>query len=714
MRGAVRFAGWFVPHPMPAQPTPCCGQAGAAVARRVASAMARLLGPQATRRRLLPRLAALLSAVLGLAPALATPAADEPTGCSLLWQLQITTPRDGAAPQLWIDMAFDAGPRSRSALRLPGGWAGLQDSTGQGLPDSANTAGSAGPSRLQAVPDAPQLRTVAHAPSERVHLRWRYSGPTDAAQGGSVRLAPGWFALAGLAVLPVPEDVDERNPPSACVQLRGDDSGDANTAASTAANTVATAAATTAASTAPGNPASPAATRWASSHGQVDGPSALFRLTSTSSGASPPLRQRVQQALYAGGALERFQSTTDGLPLTLVRPSATGWLAPIGGLGQAAVSAWAAQRQFWGDSSRAAPLLLLLLPGGSPASGGAWHQALALQAPADLAWPGADADALLARALVSTWVPDRFGPLLHAGRSDEALRAWFSDGLAAHYSHRFLLRSGQWTADTYAEAMNQRITRLAAAPGSAAAQPAHAAGVASLAELRGELLALQWHAALRAAGHPGLDSVLQRLLLAPAQARHEGPISAPLATHRLVAALRPVLGDAPLRDIQRQAERAEPADLGPATLGPCFIGKPGQPSGAAAAGGASGTLMQYQPVPDALQQADCQGWLGLGPQALLAQASHSRLRTSTNANTNTSPSNSTADPDTAPAPRRAGKAAGLKKGKGLHRRSGNSSAKAAGSRPGASKASAGKSRTGQATGSKRAKPKASAKKAHKR
>ena len=451
----------------------------------------------------------------------------------------------------------------------------------------------------------------------------------------------------------------------------------------------------------------------------MDGPTALFRLTSTNPGASPPLRQRVQQALYAGGALERFQSTTDGLPLTLVRPGASGWLAPIDGLGQAAVLAWAAQRQFWGDSSPAAPLLLLLLPGDSPATGGSWHQALALQASADLAWPGADADALLARALVSTWVPDRFGPLVHTGRSDEALRAWFSDGLAAHYSHRFLLRSGQWTAATYAQAMNQRISQLAAAPGSAAAQPAHAAGAAGLAELRGELLALQWHAALRAAGHPGLDSVLQRLLLAPAQARHEGPISAPLATHRLVAALRPVLGDAPRRDIQRQAERAEPADLGPATLGPCFVGKPGQPGDAAAAGGGSGsgTLMQYQPVPDALQHADCQGWLGLGPQALLAQASHGRLRTgtstSTNTNTSTSPGIRTADPDSAAAPRRAGKAAGLTKGKGLHRRAGIANAKAAGGRPGASKARAGKSRTGQATGSKQAKPKAGAKKTHK-
>ena len=66
---------------------------------------------------------------------------------------------------------------------------------------------------------------------------------------------------------------------------------------------------------------------------------------------------------------------------------------------------------------------------------------------------------------------------------------------------------------------------------------------------------------------------MRRLLVAPALARHEGPISAPLATHRLVAALRPVLGDVPLRDITRQADRGEAPAFGPAALGPCFVGQ---------------------------------------------------------------------------------------------------------------------------------------------
>ena len=615
-----RFARLSLPHRMPANLTSCRHTNG--------NLDALPTGPQRADCRLLATWLALLGGLLGAAPALAA-ATDEPTGCSLLWQLHITTSRAGAAQQLRVGMVFDAGPRSRSVLRLPGGWAGLQHSTGPAASDGAITI-------TQAVPDAPLLRSVAHAPGERVRLHWRYSGPADAAQGGSVRLAPSWFALAGLAVLPVPEEIDERKPPSACIQLQmqGDDS----------------------------SAASP--TRWASSHGQADGPSALFRLAANTATPNTPLRQRVQQALYAGGALDRFQPPDGGLPLTLVRPSASGWLASLDQLGQAAVQAWAAQRQLWADSTAAAPLLLLLLPGSSPATGGNWHQALALQAPADLAWPGADADALLTRALLSTWVPDRFGPLVHAGRNDEALRAWFSDGLAAHYSHRLLLRSGRMTPGHYAQVMNQGITRLAGAAAAAAAQPDNAAAHAdnsttNVAGLRGEWLALQWHNALRAAGQPGLDAVLQRLLLAPAMARHEGPISAPLATHRLVAALRPVLGDAPLRDIQRQAERAEPPALGPTSLGPCFTGAAVVVAGSTPPGSSSTTLMQYQPVPQALQQADCQGWLGLGPQALVAQAG-SRLRSATRP----------VEPDATPAPRRAGKAAGLKKGNKLQRRSG--------------------------------------------
>ena len=504
------------------------------------------------------------------------PAPADTPACNLLWQIQVQL---GTAPRsLLVDMAFDAGPRTRTNLRLPGGWAGVIETTA--------AAPTAPLPRLQAVVDMPTLRTVSHAAGERVQLRWRLTPPADAAQGGSVQLADTWFALVGQGVLPVPDELDERHPPTACVAFygltpRADDL---------------------------------APVRWASSHGLAEGPTALFRVAP----GAASLRSRVQQALYAGGALQtqtqsqsqsqsqsksqsQSQSHTqtqtqtqpptqahspDAGSLMLARPAGVAWRFSLDALGQAAGQALATQRQFWGDTGAAGPLLVLLLPNAPTGAGrgSAWHQALALQGPADLAVPGSAADALLTEALVRSWVPDRFGPLVHTGRGDAANRAWFSEGWAEFYTHRLLLRDGRWTPADYAAALNRKIERFLdasarAKPPARDAAPALAndrPGVLPAAEMagaRGEWLALQWHAALRAAGQPGLDATMRRLLVAPALARHEGLISAPLATHRLVAALRPALGDRPLRDITRQADRGEAPAFGPATLGPCFVGR---------------------------------------------------------------------------------------------------------------------------------------------
>ncbi len=497
------------------------------------------------------------------------PAPADTPACNLLWQIKVQL---GAAPRsLLVDMAFDAGPRTRTNLRLPGGWAGVVETT---------PAGSAAPAaplpRLQAVADMPTLRTVSHAAGERVQLRWRLTPPADAAQGGSVQLADTWFALVGQGVLPVPDELDERHPPTACIAFYG----------------------------LTPRPDDAAPVRWASSHGLAEGPTALFRVAP----GAASLRFRVQQALYAGGALQtqtqtvnqsqtQTQTQTQAQPpaqarspdagsLMLARPAGVAWRFSLDALGQAAGQALATQRQFWGDTGAAGPLLVLLLPNAPTGAGrgSAWHQALALQGPADLAVPGSAADALLTEALVRSWVPDRFGPLVHTGRGDEANRAWFSEGWAEFYTHRLMLRDGRWTPADYAAALNRKIERFLdasarAKPPARDAAPALANDrrsvlpAAEMAGARGEWLALQWHAALRAAGQPGLDATMRRLLVAPALARHEGPISAPLATHRLVAALRPVLGDVPLRDITRQADRGEAPPFGPATLGPCFVGR---------------------------------------------------------------------------------------------------------------------------------------------
>ena len=578
-----------------------------------------------------------------IGPAQAATSLATPAACDLLWQ--VTLQPESEPRQLQVDLTFDAGSRSRSTLRLPGGWEAMTE-----FADSDK--------RLQAVAGDSAVRSIAHAPGERVQLRWRFVPSVASAQGSGAQLASSWFAVAGQSLLPWPEEIDERNPPSACIGF-------------------------SAKPAAPGqvNAAGEPVTRWVSSHGNAEGLSALFRVAP----GAATLRWRVQQGLYAGGALQSLTRIDDGQPMTVARPIAPAWTQGIEALAQASAQSQASQRRFWGDNTAANTLLVLQLPSPSGTQATTWHQAVALQVPTDLPLPGADFDALITGALVRTWIPDRFGPLAYAGRQDEALRAWFSQGLADHYAHRLLLRDGRWTPEDYAGAINRKIDRYLSAsdPTETARRLASATqrneATAVLDATRGEWLALQWHGALRANGQAGLDAVMRRLLLPAAQARREGLISAPLATHRLLAALRPALGELPLRDINRQIEQGEVPVFGPTTIGPCFAGQKvstpgwrlgfdpaslvsGVVSGVEAGGPAElaglrdgmtlarpsavpmdasqvrlkvedpdGTLhelrylpagkplgerMHYQPVPQAMQLPACLAWLGLGAEVL--------------------------------------------------------------------------------------------------
>ena len=594
-----------------------------------------MLTPPAPRSAAARRWLAALALLAAGAATTAARAADPPPGCGLTWRVQArldTQPR-----QLALEMIFDAGGRTETTLRLPTGWADLSE-TGD-RPD-----GAAALPRLLPLPGAPALRRVRHAAGERVHLQWRLIPTGDGTTVGSARLDERWLAFSGQGVLPMPVDADERPAGEACVALSG---------------------------LAPGG-------RWVGSHGTSDGVDALWRLPSGTALAS-----RVQQALFAGGALQLHQANA----LTVALPQDSPWRFSAEALHQATAQAFAAQRRYWGDPPDSAirPWLLLLMPAasaGDRAGGTAWHQALVLQAATDLAVPGPGFDPLIAEALARAWTAERFGPLAHAGRGDEALRAWFSEGFADFLAHRALLRQSLWTPKDYAAAMNRKIDAylLASGPGAVAPRGEPLA----LSAAQGEWLALRWHAALRAAGRPGLEALLQRLQVPPAQARREGPISAPLATHRLLAALRPVMGDAALVDLKRHVELLEPFGFGPAALGPCFVGRqqsvgrwrlgfdpaslndgllrgvePGGPAEAAGlrdgmalrghallpgdatqpvwlrvkgpdgrlqelsylpAGPPQRDLPRYESVDDALQRPDCQGWLGPEAQAAAAVA----------------------------------------------------------------------------------------------
>ncbi len=313
--------------------------------------------------------------------------------------------------------------------------------------------------------------------------------------------------------------------------------------------------------------------RWATSHGTAQGPGALWVL-----GPSPvPLAQRVQQSLYAGGALQ-WQAAPGVLA---VLPTPSPWPMAADAVAQAGARVLAAQQRQWpqpGGPEAPPPWLLLVLPTAAAAAPDtglaiAWHQALALQLPPD--WAGRDTalQALLSQAMASAWAAERFGPLAHAGRGDAALRAWFSDGWAGFLARRSLLREGLWTPDDFAADLNGRSAAYLAEPARALPNAQVAAGsllspqLAALLAMRGEWLALQWHQALRHAGHPGLDAVLRQQQMAAGQARRGGPISASLATHRVVAALRTVLHDQPMRDLQQHIQATKATEARKPSIG---------------------------------------------------------------------------------------------------------------------------------------------------
>ena len=533
----------------------------------------------------------------GLAHAAGGPASASPpplpADCALAWQVHLLpastdgnpvgappdTPPDTPMLGMRLTLSFDAGGRTLTHLRLPGGWQGLQDEPDAGAP-----------ARLPAVADDPSLRRVSHAADQRVTLRWQHRLPASAGAG--------WL-FSGQAVLPVPDELEVRPPAVACIAMSAPDAPPGETP------------------------------RWISSHGVALGPHALWRLP-----ASPDsLRSRVQQALYAGGAWQWQALTVEGQALTVARPDSPAgptWTLPLPVLAQAGQQALAAQRRHWGETQPGPPLMLWAWPtdrsGGPAAGGSAWYRTAVVQVAAQAAPLGAPPESVVpasnsavtpaltqtltpaltqavTQAFSRLWLLDRFGPLVQAGRDDEPLRRWFSEGVADFLAHQSLLRGPQASvADVaaLAEHYNRQIERWnhALTPGIAATDPA----ALDAAAARGEWLALQWHALLRARGQPGLDALLRGLLVAPAQARRDGPISAPLATHRLVAALRARLGDLPLRELQRVVDRGEPAWVYPDTLADCFqVERP------------AGQGLRLQARPDALQLPACQGWLGAGP-----------------------------------------------------------------------------------------------------
>jgi hypothetical protein len=422
------------------------------------------------------------------------------------------------------------------------------------LPPGAAVNGHALPSgqAIESTPAEPGRWVVRHPPGARVDVDYRIEPPAESIAGlDGARFGERWVRLFGDAWVALP--ADGAGARRLCVDLD----------------------------------AWPDGRGWLGSFGAAPPGHGPWRID----GAPAALRQTV----LVGGELSAVEQRIGERTLRVAAP-ATGDVDAARLAERAARLAEAAQR-LWRDAALPPPLVVVE-PGrrGEPpaARADAARQALVLRL--DPATPVAGGDDVLARELLHASIPDRFGPSAYVGRDDAAQRAWFGDGFAEHFAHRVLIGSTLWTADDYAAAMNAVIARFGTAPPAAQSDAA----------LRGEWLALRWHAALRARGHPGLDSVMRSLLLPPSQARHEGPLSRPLVVHRLLAALRPWLGEAPLADLHAVVEQRQPLEFDERSLGPCFAWAPEV---------VPGGLPAYRARPDALREPACRDWMAIGAEA---------------------------------------------------------------------------------------------------
>lgn len=522
------------------------------------------------------KLVLILLALVACCPALVR--AADAQACDVQWRV---TPRLDAEPRhLDVSLSFDAGTRSRSTVVLPSRWAGVDDFGASIAELRAADPGQA----VEAVAGKPAERSIRHRPGERVLLQYQVRSPIadiDAAQPRSqadlfrTRLGARWFEAFGHGMLATVADLPEGTPARLCIDFDG----------------------------------LPENSWWIGSHGALQGSAARLRLQGSQSLAT--------HAVYLGGELQVRERRVDGKPLFVALPPQAAFAASIDAVADRAAQLIDAQRRFWREPGADHQLLVLHPNHQAEGFGGtSVHQALVMHAAANLAVPGDLFDVLVTHEVLHRWFPDRFGPLAYQGRDDEAARYWFSEGFTDHYTHRILVNAGLWTLADHARVLNAKIERYRQLPDLRADNQRVASqffsdpGLAELAYERGEWLALRWHAALRAHGHPGLDAVMRQLMLPPAQAQRQGPMSKPLVTHRLLAALRPTLGETPLRDLSSYIDQGQPFEFTDATLGPCFklVTRAGE-------------APRYQPAADGLQQHGCRGWMSIGGDAVDPDAS---------------------------------------------------------------------------------------------
>ena len=439
-----------------------------------------------------------------------------------------------------VDLLFDAGARSETDLGIAQQWGPITD-----FERAIRAVRLIAPSGVVSLGRDAKTWRIDHPAGGRIHVRYdvvndvpSIDAPAALSQVDFFRamLASTWFQFYGWDAVLLPESVDPEVAMPVCLRF------------------------------------SRLPARWtvATSHGEGRRAGDSVEIRTTAS------LHELQSAIYLGGDFRVHRREIHGKPLVVaVRGK---WRFDDAKLVDTTASLVRAQRDFWGDYDFP-HFLISLIPNHvrSGSTGGTGlFRSFAMHASDDFTVPGPDFDHLIGHEHLHTWIPWRLGAM----GEDEAQRYWFSEGFTDYLAHRLLLRSGLWSLDDYAKALDEQILRYQSSP----ARERPNAWVAKefwkdpaaqrLPYLRGEMLALHWSSAMSARGE-SLQATLRSLRL-PADARYEDDAnhSKKLAVDRLAASLRESLGESADRDIVQYVDEGRTIPIGADFLGPCFEGRP--------------------------------------------------------------------------------------------------------------------------------------------
>ena len=469
--------------------------------------------------------AAALAAVMG-------PASVHAADCDIdvdVTPLYASTPR-----ALEVRLRFRAEDRTETVLRMTRSWAGIDDFGAalggfEGLRPGVSVTPLAGEPRWR----------VSHPPGQPVELRFTaraaLADPDDGqpqAQELLYRPQVGrdWFQFFGHGVLPAIEAWGDDREARLCVTLHQ-----------------------------PGQPQAPA---FGTHHaGLGEHVSAAFT-------GSPA---RLRHAFFAGGPGWRVLERP--VPGGVVRTALRGRFQMADArFADDTAALVGIHRRFWDERDAPVPWFVLTPNFQRGDVGGTLvEQAVVMHASDNFNPAHPSFEFLVGHEHLHQWFPQRFGT--HG--TDPVLSVhgyWFSEGFTNYYTHRLLLASGLWTLPRYAQALTANLRQYWRSP--AREWPVERIAPRFFADRdagqqlysRGEWLAMRWDRALREHGHDGLDGVLRRMLR---------PTDAPAApgmpaSERVLAALEPLLGALPRRDVAQHIGEGAAIPLDEGLAGPCF------------------------------------------------------------------------------------------------------------------------------------------------